>query len=445
MKIHCELLPRLCTLTMLSLAAGSSAIALAHGGPPAALGLLAANPDAEVMLLNEGLALKRPEGWSYLCPSLWGESDLASGKFPLARSADGISTYVPGGSDLFVLRDGELMAQQRPEYSSSRMIALANDSQYVYGLHITTVGGNSMSEVVRLNSSGDPRFFASQEYWGSITANEDNVYIASAGTQALTLVTLDKEGKEVGRTTAMLPMTLYEVTLHAFAGRVYATGAGNTGYLVGYFENGTWTEVLQDPMVVVGPQTSADGTVWIAIGGALARLKDNVVEPAEETRFVKCLEHWNDRYYVCLDHDVHELTADGVGDRLFEMQGILETDPKMITADTKDPCEQQWLIYKIDAMRSGLMFSDWPEQAAAGAGGSASAPIAGAGAAGAGGSAAAGAGPAGMAGQASPPEPSGGCSVAGGQSRAPVRVLALLFAAIGAAFCARRASRARRA
>ena len=153
MKTLRESLPRLCTVTMLSLVAGTPAIALAHGGPPAALGLLAANPDAEVMLLNEGLAIKRPEGWSYLCPSLWGESDLASGKFPLARSADGISTYVPGGQDLFVLRAGELIPQQRPDYSSSRIVALANDSQYVYGLHMKTMG---RSEVVRLNTDGEP-------------------------------------------------------------------------------------------------------------------------------------------------------------------------------------------------------------------------------------------------------------------------------------------------
>ena len=38
---------------------------LAHGGPPAALGLVAAgDAGPTVILLNEGLALKRPEAWS---------------------------------------------------------------------------------------------------------------------------------------------------------------------------------------------------------------------------------------------------------------------------------------------------------------------------------------------------------------------------------------------
>jgi hypothetical protein len=440
MKTQCESLQRLCTLTILSLVAGSPASALAHGGPPAALGLLAANPDAEVMLLNEGLALKRPEGWSYLCPSLWGEIDLASGKFPLARSADGVTTYVPGGEDLFVLREGQLIAQNRPEYRRNSLIALANDSQHVYGLHITTLGERSMSEVVRLSGEGDPRFFPSQEYWGWITADEEGIYIASAGTQELTLVKLDKAGTEVERTVAMLPVTLNEMALHTLGGRVYVTGVSNMGTLVGYFENGTWTEVLQDPMAVVGPQTSADGTSWIAIAGQLARLKDGVVEPVEDKRFVKCLETWNDRPYVCLDNDLHELTQDGIGERLFEMQGVLGTDPKMITVDTKDSCEQQWLLYKIDAMRSGLMFVDWPitPAGAGAAGGSASAPTAGMGAAGSGAAAAAGAGPDGVAGQASPPDSGGGCSVARADARAPASLFSLLFAATVASFYARR-------
>jgi hypothetical protein len=224
-------------------------------------------------------------------------------------------------------------------------------------------------------------------------------------------------------------------------GRVYVTGVSNMGTLVGYFENGTWTEVLQDPMAVVGPQTSADGTSWIAIAGKLARLNDGVVEPVEDTRFVKCLEIWNDRPYVCLDNDLHELTQDGIGERLFEMQGVLATDPKMTTAETKDSCDQQWLLYKIDAMRSGLMFVDWPSIAgAAGAGGSPPLPLAGMGAAGSGGVAAAGsgAGPDGVAGQASPPDSGGGCSVARAGARVPASLFSLLFAVTGASFYARR-------
>jgi hypothetical protein len=443
MKKQRDSLDCLGTLMLLGIVAVSPASVLAHGGPPAALGLLAANPDAEVMLLNEGLALKRPEGWSYLCPSLWGEINLASGKFPLARSSDGIATYVPGGEDLFLLRDGQLIAQQRPEYRRNEMIALANDAQNVYGLHITTVGQRSMSEVVRLNAESEPRFFASEEYWGSITADEQGIYIAAALTDQLTLVTLDKQGVEVARVAATLPVTFYEVVLHALGGRIYATGTHSMGTTVGYFENGAWTEVLQDPLPIVGPQTSADGTTWIATAGALARLKDGVAEPVGDSRFVTCLEQWNDRRYVCVGNDLHELTPAGIGERVFEMQGILGTDPEMITAEAKDSCDQQWTLYKIDAMRSGLMFFDWPSADAvppmAGAG---AAGAAGAGAAGA--AASAGAGPAGVAGQASsPPESSGGCSVVPPEERATQRTTAVLFAAIGAAFCIRRARRQR--
>jgi hypothetical protein len=128
------------------------------------------------------------------------------------------------------------------------------------------------------------------------------------------------------------------------------------------------------------------------------------------------------------------------------MQGVLSTDPKMITAEAKDSCDQQWLLYKIDAMRSGLMFVDWPITAAGAAGASAGAAGAGAvaAAAGAGGAVAAvaGAGSAGVAGQASPPPDSGGgCSVASAHARAPAGSFALLFAVTGLSFYARRSRR----
>src|SRR5262245_16688348 len=75
----------------------------AHGGPPEALGIVAASADGpSVLLLNEGLGLKVPEAWSYVCPSLWGEVNQASGKFPKARSADGITSWVIGETDLFL-------------------------------------------------------------------------------------------------------------------------------------------------------------------------------------------------------------------------------------------------------------------------------------------------------------------------------------------------------
>lgn len=450
MKTPSDSLRGLCTLTLLSLLAFSPNTVAAHGGPPAALGLLAANPEAEVMLLNEGIALKRTEGWSYLCPSLWGEIMLASGKFPLARSADAIETFVPGGEDLFVLRNGELTAQQRPEYRRNAMIALANDAKYVYGLHITTVGERSMSEVVRLNAD-EPRFFPSEEYWGSITADADGVYIAGVpAANQLVLATLDKEGNEVSRATAMLDVTVYEVQLHALAGHVYVTATDGTTSLVGYFDGGTWKEVLREKMSIVGPQTSPDGTLWVAVGGALGRLKDGAVEPVDETRFITCLEQWNDWHYVCVGNDLHRLTESGVGEQVFQMQGLLGTDPKLISAEAKDYCAQQWTLYTIDATRSGLMFAEWPSDgsgtvepatadpgSAGAAGGSAPGQTAGAGAAGA--KATAGAGSDGMAEQASPQESSGGCSVTNAGARANDSVFALIVLAIGGCFFARRA------
>lgn len=457
MKTQREPLGRLCMSTLLGLVAFSQApvsTAFAHGGPPAALGLLAANADgAEVILLNEGLALKRPEAWSYLCPSLWGEVNQSSGKFPLARSADGIETWVCGGEDLYLLRDQKLVAQMRPEYRRNQMLGLANDAEHVYGLHYTGSGPRMSTNVVRLRSDGDAAFWQSDLYWTAITADARGVYVARvAAEKQLELVTLDKSGQEVSRGLAMVPLTPPEIQLHALGERIYVTATDGTLSMFGYFEGSTWKEVLQDKLPIVGPQTSPDGTMWIAIGGVLQRVRDDKPEPVDETRIITCLEQWNDWHYACVGSDLFRLTESGVGERVFEMNNFHAPDPKLVPPEAEENCAQQWVLYSVDATRSGLMFVDWPHvagagddamsAATAGASGASASSTAGDPAAGVSGARQPVAGPAVVAGGA-PTDSGGGCSVALSSSHRSAGWFGISCAALAAFFSARRLRRRR--
>ena len=455
MKTQREPTRRLCTLTTLTLlgiAAFLPGAVFAHGGPPAALGLLAVNADGpEVILLNEGLGLKRPEGWSYMCPSLWGEVNQSSGKYPLARSADGVETWVCGGEDLYLLRDQKLVAQMRPEFRRNEMIGLANDAESVYGLHFTGSGPRMSTEVVRLRSDGaDASFWKSDVYWSAITANTDGVYVARvAAEKQLELVTLDKSGTELSRAQAMLPLTPLEIQLHALGKRVYVTANDGTLSMFGYFEGSVWKEVLQDMMPIIGPQSSPDGTLWIAIGGVLKRLQDETPEAVDETRMITCLEQWNDWHYACVGSDLFQLTESGIGERLFAMEGFRAPDPKLVPPEAEDNCAQQWVLYSVDATRSGLTFVDWPHtdavasgmsSASAGASAPAASNNAGAPAAGASGAKAV-AGPAVVAGGAKEPASDGGCSVSTIRARSSADWFGIVCAALGLFFSFRRARR----
>jgi hypothetical protein len=414
--------------------------ASAHGGPPAALGLLAANgTDPEVILLNEGLALKQPEAWTYICPSLWGEVNQASGKFPLARSADGIDTWVVG-DDLYLLRDQQLTRQMRPDYARSNMIALANDAEHVYGLHYSGVG--MATEVVRMRAEVEAPLWTSTEYWSAITANEAGIHLARiAGEKQLELITLDSAGQEKNRALATLPLNPYEIQLHALGQRVYVTATDGPLALIGYFEGTAWKEVTQQTPPLVGPQTSPDGTLWVAVGGILNKLSNDVLERTGETRIITCLERWNDWYYVCAGSDLHRLTESGVGEQLFLMDGFHPPDPKLVPPEQEANCEQQWVLYTVDATRVGLTFAAWPKGPASGpmsgaaTAGASSQAAAGASASGAAGTAAAaGAGPAAMA-TAAPTE--GGCSAVA--VRAVQRSAMAWLASVAAVFVLRRA------
>lgn len=455
MKTQREPTGRLCrltTLTLLGAALFLPSVVFAHGGPPAALGLLAVNANGpEVILLNEGLGLKRPEGWSYMCPSLWGEVNQSSGKYPLARSADGRDTWVCGGDDLYLLRDQKLVRQMRPEFRRNEMIGLANDSEHVYGLHYTGSGPRMSAEVVRMSSDGgDATFWKSDVYWSAITANADGVYVARvAADKQLELVTLDKSGQELSRGQAMLPLTPLEIQLHVSGGRVYVTANDGTLWMFGYFEGGAWKEVMQEMQAIIGPQSSPDGTQWIAVGGALKRLQGETAEAVDETRIITCLDQWNDWHYACVGSDLFQLTEAGIGQRLFAMDGFHAPDPKLVPPEAEDNCAQQWVLYTVDATRSGLTFVDFPHtdavvsgmsSASAGAAAPAASNSAGAPAAGASGSLSV-AGPAVVSGGAKEPASDGGCSVLTIRARSGADWFGIVCAALGLFFSIRRVRR----
>jgi hypothetical protein len=329
--------------------------AMAHGGPPSALGLIAATAAGpEVVLLNEGLAVKSSTGWSFLCPSVWGEIDLASGKVPLARSADGVSTWISGSEGVYLLKDQRIAAPQWPELERNKTIAFANDGEFVYGLHLTA---SSTTEVVRISASSEPSFWPLSEYWSAITTNAAGIHLARvAGDKQLELVTLDRQGLEQGRTVANLAATPLEMQLHTHGERVYATITDGMIAQVGYFEAGTWTDVLRDKPPILGPQAAVGGTLWIAVGGVLARVQPDGIEPAADSRMVTCLDQWNDWTYICLGPDLHRLTDDGVGEHIFGLQGLYAPDPGLVSPIARDSCDLQWVIYSSDARRAGLTF-----------------------------------------------------------------------------------------
>lgn len=429
---------------------------LAHGGPPAALGLIAAGDEGPtVILLNEGLALKRPEAWSYMCPSLWGEVNQSSGKYPMSRSADGVDSWVIGESDLYLLRDQMLVAQNRPELQRNKVIALANDAQNVYALHYTGNGTDSMStEVLKLQENAEPALWMSPDYWSAITADSDGVHLARlAGEKLIEVVTIDKDGAERNRAMAMLDVTPPEIQLHTAAGRLYVTANDGNNWLFGYFEGKTWKQVTKQTVAILGPQASADGTLWLSIQGVLQKVEGDTLVPVDEPRMITCLEQWNDWRYACVGGDIFRLSESGLGEQVFAMNGFHAPDPKLVPPDMQANCQQQWVLYTVDAVRSGFTFVEWPGTGAAGATGSAgstgSAGTGGSGAMpGAASNGAAGAGASGaVAGSAAlaaadPSESSGGCSALGGRAREHRFALFLAIAAIALALRAQRRRRA---
>lgn len=367
-------LSSICTLTLLGIGALIPASVRAHGGPPAALGLVAANPNgAQVVLLNEGLALLRPEAWSYMCPRLWGEPATSSGKVPLARSADGVSTWVMGADDLYLLRDDMFVPQSRPELQRNNVIAVTNDAQNVYALHLLSTGTTTSTELIRLTETPEPPLWTGAEYWSSLTADATGLHLARvAGENELELVSVDTAGQELRRVKATLELTPNEIQLHATGGQVYVAGNDGDTWVLGYFDpaaGDAWHQILQGPARILGPQASADGTIWIALDGALTRLQGDMTETVGEIGKISCLDQWNDWQYACSGPSMYRLEAAGLGENFFGMQGFHAPDPMLVPPEAQDDCSFQWLLYTNDSrLLDGIMFVDWPMAAASSAG-----------------------------------------------------------------------------
>ena len=94
-------------------------VALAHGEPPEIVGIASADGQGpNVLLLNEGLAYRDGAHFTYVCPSLWGDTDIREFGSPHAHG-DGITTWIVGLDAVYMLQGDALMPLSRAPIASA--------------------------------------------------------------------------------------------------------------------------------------------------------------------------------------------------------------------------------------------------------------------------------------------------------------------------------------
>jgi hypothetical protein len=339
----------------------ATSAARAHGGPPAALGIVAASEDGpNVVLLNEGLAVQREDRWSFLCPRLWGDTNVASGKVPLALSVDGIQTWVVGAEDLYAARRGNLTAQDRPDLSATHMVKLAAGGDVLYGLRIASESGGS--EVVRVGVAAEPPLWASSQYFSALAVYAEHLHLARlASDLQVAFATLDRQGQLVGESTLFTDRSALGVELQPTPSRLFAVTYDRVMSSLHALaaDGGRWQRVLEGPGVLHGPVASPGGRLWIVLDGDLMRESGATFESVADARMLTCLGRWGDKPYACDGSEMYWLTDDGLGERFFQLERLSGPDPELVSPMAQTICEFQWVLFRNDLERAGLAPQDW--------------------------------------------------------------------------------------
>ena len=324
----------------------------AHGGPPAALGIVAADPNGEpsLVLLNEGLAVLRDQRWSFACPRLWGDADTTADKVPLAMSVDGIESWIIGADDLYVVREGGLTALARPDLSRAAIVALAGDHDALFGLRVTSAG----SSVVRIDDDAKRPLFTSSNFWSALAIDPDRIHLARFESDQIVRTALDRNGDVLEEFWSKIEGAVVQIRLRPTPQRLFAVIYDGQQHTLAVLEQDSLQVVLQSVGPIQGPQAGPDGRLWVALDGELMREAGDGFESIGEERRVTCLAQWGSVPYACVGSDIHRLDDDGLQARLFRLDQLSAPDPALIAADAERDCEFQWLLYRNDLDRSGL-------------------------------------------------------------------------------------------
>lgn len=347
-------------IAMLALAWSSAGRVHAHGGPPAALGIVAADENGpNVVLLNEGLAVRDGERWSFVCPRLWGDESVSAGKVPLARN-DGTSTWIVGSDDLYVAKDGMLIPQERPDLTTDSVVALEGSDAEVFGLRRR--GTMMGSEIIRLGAgSSPPPVWSSDKYWSTLSVTSSAFFLARVVNDLeLGFLSIDREGAVRSDFQVIVDSMPAQVELRPTPDALYALlFDGNVHNTLGVLEDESFQVLREADAPIQGPQPSPNGQLWVSIDGRLNRLTDHRFEPSDETQYVTCLGQWRDEPYACVGSALYWLADDGLGERIFQLDEFSGPNPSRVPAEASEVCGFQWLLFRNDLERGGLSPRDF--------------------------------------------------------------------------------------
>lgn len=339
---------RLLHLVIVLFALDFAGRAMAHGENPSVLSIAATRDGAaEVLRLNEGLAVLHDDGYRYLCPALWGDDDM------------GQAVSMPGGPVVIASVDG-LHVLGRPTGEvvphPERAVAAAG-----LALRATSDGvlqlvrdGTGRASVLRVGASSSEEVFAEDVPWEAMGASDELIVLARLVGAEIEQLRLAPDGRELERTRAVVVPEAVAVRPRAVGSEAYLlliTDGGLASQL-GRMDADGFQVLQQGGGVISGPVVVGDAR-WTAVEGALTRLGEEP-DRAGEGPIVTCVGEHAGAAYACADTGLRTLETGGHGEVLFDLSELLPPAASQVPESVSELCELQWARYRLDLIMAGI-------------------------------------------------------------------------------------------
>jgi hypothetical protein len=311
----------------------------AHGGPAGALSVARwQSGRAQVVRLNEGLALRRPEGYRFVCPILWGQDLLAP-----AESIPSGPVAIGSVTGLHLLDDdGAVQPHPDPSAAEGQVVALVRAAGSLFGLRYLAQG----VDLLRIDAERVRVVWRGQESFQDLAAMGDQLALVQVEDTLVRTLRVSVAGEVIESADARIAQA---------AAVAWARPLGDTLHVVvvapsleaelGTIEDGVWQPILRG-YDLAGPIELPNGRRVIGVDGALHALEDGEVRALEDDgEGLECLRLDDELSYACDEGDLLALEGDALGRTLFSLEDLVQPDlsrvPRALAGDRKSHSSKQ--------------------------------------------------------------------------------------------------------
>lgn len=330
----------------LALTAVAASNGRAHVGPAAVKSVVAMEAgELTILLLNEGLAVRRGDTWHYVCPALWGSAMMGD-----ADSVQGGPILIGSDTGVWLFHaDGSVVAHPDPVAAGGVPLTLRAGRDHIMQLRLE----GDVTRLLRLTPDKAEVVWSDlMPPWDSVAVGDDEVAVLRMLTGQLEMLRLATDGSELAREVVMGPESGNGARGRVVGSSLYVTvdrllPDTSWGVEAAVIESGTWRS-LHTGVSFFGPTLGPKGEVIAALDGQLSVLDNGTARALPLDTLVNCVDEFQGFIYACDSIGLRQITAEGPGPALFELQKLQPPEEALVPMDKREMCAAQWDLYQLD-------------------------------------------------------------------------------------------------